>query len=81
MPSKVAKSRTLSKSVGGVGTPIIAFGRLGSEERIYPSCSQYGFHDKASLVKVNVVTEASTIQDEAPFRYASIRTPFAPALQ
>ena len=33
-----------------------------------------GFHEKASLVKVNVVvTEASTIQDKTPFRYASIR--------
>jgi hypothetical protein len=40
-----------------------------------------GFHEKASLVKVNVVTEASTIQDKTPFRYTSIRTHSEPALR
>jgi hypothetical protein len=32
-----------------------------------------GFHEKASLVKVNVVTKASTIQGETPFA----KLPFA----
>jgi hypothetical protein len=51
------------------------------DERTLPLSLANGFHEKASLVKVNVVTKASTIQDKTPFRYTSIRTPFEPALQ
>src|SRR5215207_8177649 len=39
-----------------------------------------GFHEKASFVKVNVVTKASTIQDKTPFpRLPFALTRFGPA--
>ena len=53
--------------------------RAANRRRLLRSVN--GFHEKAPCVKVNVVTEASTIQDKTPFRYASIRTPFEPALR
>jgi hypothetical protein len=39
----------------------------------YPISLSNGFHEKTALVKVNVVTKASTIQDKTPFP----RLPFA----
>jgi hypothetical protein len=79
----VAQTETRSVSAWPVGYAFIDYLSLGGlvTSVPYPRSTSNGFHEKTSLVKANVVTEASTIQDKTPFRYASIRTPFEPALQ
>jgi hypothetical protein len=49
----------------GVSTSISASGALGRAAYLSLSLAN-GFHEKASLVKVNVVTKAPTMQDKTP---------------
>jgi hypothetical protein len=63
-----------------VGTSMSASGALGRAAYLSLSHAN-GFHEKASLVKVNVGTKAAAIRDETPFCHASIRTHSEPALR